>query len=83
MKRFLSNNLLIILGVLSISCCIEIYRRAELGVAVGSIGAILGIFLSTVSARSADSLLDKTLVVLGLCVSFIPQYFALKLSGFL
>jgi succinate-acetate transporter protein len=80
LTRFFSNKALFILGVFSLLSCIVIAKYADRAQALGSIGAILGIFLCTLSARSAKSFWDSALVFTSLAVTFLFQFAALKLA---
>lgn len=80
--KFLSTQFLIILGTLSLFCCIAIYLRTELSGGLGSIGAIVGIFLCAVSARNTKETKDRVLLVLSGLITFALQIYSLQLNGF-
>jgi len=80
LAKFFSNQALGVLLILSVFACFEIYKRAELSLALGSIGAIVGIFICALSARVAKRNWDKALVIIGILVSFGFQFASLKLT---
>lgn len=75
--KFFSNQLLIVLSVLSILTSIYFLLHLEKKLAYGTIGAIFGIFLATISARYAEKTRDKIIVGLSIAVSFYAQFYVL------
>lgn len=72
--KFFSNQLLIVLSVLSILTSIYFLLHIEKELAYGTIGAIVGILLATISARYAEKTRDKILVGLSIAASFYFQF---------
>lgn len=80
LTKFFSNQALGVLIILAICSCFEIYKRADLSLAVGSIGAIIGIVICALSARAARNGWDKALVVAGIVVTVGFQLVSLDLA---
>ncbi|GFM76594.1 hypothetical protein PSCICM_24130 [Pseudomonas cichorii] len=76
LKR-LADRALIILSVLSILTSIYLLIHLEKKLAYGTVGAIVGIFLSAISARHVHKNRDRLIVGLSIATSFYFQYWAL------
>lgn len=78
--KFFGNQALVVLFILSAACAGLFAMHVRADISPGSIGAVIGIFLCVLSARTAESKLDKLLVAAGIIVTFLFQCISLHYS---